>query len=393
MACSNRLTSNINDGCNSDSVKGFEQKAFIYNWDDIDHSFKNLDYLASFLIQSNTGYPIYLYGEKPFEGTKRELEKGKYNNTFMEVAAFALLADNPANAAAVQAMSKGRWVLMFEKTSGAGWTIYGLENGLKAETKVSDIYGEAAWEVTLASKGNYFSSMFLSPTYPAPWNIVTPEVLLTEYAVLPFTVATSGQFTASVLNGGTPTGKEIIIYVESWNSTGYHGTSIVTDVNLPLGAHRMYLDKATTHLTLNKDTTSNISGALDFSLFENLIKIDCGGNIGLTSVNVSKNINLADLEVSPCSLTSLDISSNAALTLVGIAYNNISPTALKNTIVGLVQGKAAAGKTQTTTVYVAGNPNVANLWAEDWEAIITPPADMADLVTKLAAKYITLVWQ
>lgn len=390
MRCFNEtISSNIANSCPTYSKP--EKNAYLILRSNIMVMTRPLSEEVDPLLISGTAIPVYCPAQLPYkpksDGTRNAEGLTRYNKSVQ----FVILENTPLTELQVQQIQKEGWVLLVQDTSGQTM-VFGLERGMYFKDASRDFNSTETYggmSITMEETAVIEPMCFLDSTYPAPWEQITPEVLLTNYAMLPVTLGTSGQFTVSNLNGATPTGLECIFY----DGVGvYHANSVVAN-GISTGAKKVYLDKAITHLTLNVNTSSDISGAVDLSLFENLVKIDCGIGNKITSVELSKNKLLQILSVFANNITVIDLSNNVLVTSIDLGSNNISTTNLKNTIVGLVQGKAAAAKTQTTTVYVAGNPNVVSLWAEDWSAITnsTDIVDNTSLAAELLNFNITLV--
>ncbi|KIA97787.1 hypothetical protein OA93_12460 [Flavobacterium sp. KMS] len=94
--------------------------------------------------------------------------------------------------------------------------------------------------------------------------------------------------------------------------------------------------KSVKTLQLNSLVISNLTGIQDFESLESLIckgtgfSSASGGNGKLTTLNVSKNLNLKTLDVSANQLTSLDVSKNTALTSLDFSANKIPAINLTN---------------------------------------------------------------
>lgn len=173
MACEKRLSAGINeDICTENPVKGAEEVAYIFNYEDLTVTYDaNNETIASNIVAAvgTKGYPITMTGETPFTGTKTEMQKKQFGNVFDNTFAFSVLADSPANAAKVGQIARGKFAIAIEKigigsTGASRYKFYGLQSGLRAETAVQDSYADnsnGGWEITLKETSVQKPAVFL----------------------------------------------------------------------------------------------------------------------------------------------------------------------------------------------------------------------------------------
>ncbi|RUT70772.1 T9SS C-terminal target domain-containing protein [Flavobacterium cupreum] len=118
--------------------------------------------------------------------------------------------------------------------------------------------------------------------------------------------------------------KLIALGIDSGTVDGQVLTSKVSDV---------------TSLDVSRNSIADLTGIQDFT---SLTKLDCSGN-ALTSINLTKNVNLIFLYIYSNQLTSLDISNNTALNEISAGSNQLTSIDFsKNmslTLIGLSKNK------------------------------------------------------
>lgn len=156
MSCT-ELLSAINTSC-PEVPKGYTCIGWIYNWDDIDKSsiVYNNSYVTFELLPQGNSYPIYDRSVKPFKGTKHESSQGDYYAKHKEVVSFPMLMNDPANAVAAKIIAENKVVVILENivtgTDGESrYPVYGIVNGLRLTSEVSDSASDIAWLVELES--------------------------------------------------------------------------------------------------------------------------------------------------------------------------------------------------------------------------------------------------
>ena len=158
MGCFTFIPEEINPDCQS-AVKGFEKIGWMIPWSYINHIDKVLEGSQAVfqLLADKVAYPIYERSLNPFKGTKTEGKNeavGYYPN-WTETVIFPILANDPANADLVKAMSneEERFVFILEQIDKgiedqARYLIFGLRNGLTLKGSVSDASTGIAWLAT-----------------------------------------------------------------------------------------------------------------------------------------------------------------------------------------------------------------------------------------------------
>ena len=184
------------NGTTNLSVKGVKRNGLIFNRADFDPDPSERVkatrggncYSVLPLLEGKRGYHITQPSNNPFEGTKTEASKGKYVTTFNHTLQFVILNHGNAVAALVDELANGEFVVMLEPNQSnavpavetspiiavnGAWEVYGLDNGLKLETAIRELYNDdtlAGWLVTMTETGAPKAATFATPeliaTYP-----------------------------------------------------------------------------------------------------------------------------------------------------------------------------------------------------------------------------------
>lgn len=175
MACTSKLSAPLNNGCPAPS-RGYEQKAWIGNWDDI--ATKTYDattgICSALTLNAAYTYPVYIKGVKPYDMTKSTAVMKNFGVTFDAETEIKLVGNTPANAAVVSAMAKGKFFLILEQigkkdnADQSKYQIVGLEAGLNMSAGVLEPYGDnGAWSVSLKEEMNQAPALFMYVTSAA----------------------------------------------------------------------------------------------------------------------------------------------------------------------------------------------------------------------------------
>lgn len=184
-------------GATNLSVKGVKRNGLIFNRADFDPDPSERVkvqrggncYSVLPLLEGKRGYHITQPSNNPFEGTKTEASKGKYVTTFNHTLQFVILNHGNFTAALVDALANGEFVVMLEPNQSnahpasetdpiiavnGAWEVYGLDNGLKLETAVRELYNDdtlAGWLVTMTETGAPNAATFATPELIASYPV------------------------------------------------------------------------------------------------------------------------------------------------------------------------------------------------------------------------------
>lgn len=184
--CTFNLNSNIDNVC--DLIGGMREIGYIANRDDIT-DYTETDNTVS-ALNFDTGklmYKIYTPTKNPFTGSNITMEAGDVVNRFTNTCSFVILAHSPAEAAIVEKLANGKFVVVmrneYEGTQGTStFTVMGLERGLRATEITHDPYDDASqggWAVTMAEEKcakaeHFFYSTSLATTVSTLEGYCTP---------------------------------------------------------------------------------------------------------------------------------------------------------------------------------------------------------------------------
>ena len=126
----------------------------------------------------------------------------------------------------------------------------------------------------------------------------------------------------------------------------------------------------------------NNLSSIDLSKNTALIDLNLGSN-NISSIDVSKNTSLTSLNLSNNNLSSIDVSKNTALTFLDLGYNNISSIDVSN-------------NTALTTLYLSNNNlssiDVSKNTALTYLYLSSSNLSSIDVSTNTALTYLNLSW-
>lgn len=187
-------------GATNLSVKGVKRNGLIFNRADFDPDPSERVtftrggncYSVLPLLEGKRGYHITQPANNPFEGTKTEASKGKYVTTFNHTLQFVILNHGNYTAAIIDELANGEFVVMLEPNQSnnepatqtspivavnGAWEVYGLDNGLKLETAVRELYNDdtlAGWLVTMTETGAPNAATFVKKDVIASYPVEDP---------------------------------------------------------------------------------------------------------------------------------------------------------------------------------------------------------------------------
>lgn len=172
--CDGLIAQGLAVDCSTVSTAGYERKGVILNRSDIASVAFTGNTVAITLKDGKKGYVLAQRGSQPFSGSTRELNVGTYGTTFTKNVAFAVLSADPNDAAFVDTLANGEFVVVLElKDKGDGtkspFVVFGLHNGLTLTAISHDPYGDAkaGSVVTLTETEAPMSAVYLGATAAA----------------------------------------------------------------------------------------------------------------------------------------------------------------------------------------------------------------------------------
>lgn len=125
----------------------------------------------------------------------------------------------------------------------------------------------------------------------------------------------------------------------------------------------------TGRLILNSNSANGISDVTGIEAFTSTIYILLAGQTSLSSIDVSSNTALTYLSVANCSLSNLDVSQNIVLETLVITNNNITSIDLTQnsvlTLLGISNNSLSSidlsANSNLDTFYTDGNPNLTSI--------------------------------
>ena len=152
--CESLIARDINQDCSNRSAKGLEADGVLINREDIDFGATVFDTANKNIIKTlalkagKRGYKVKQLGSTPFTGTKKDLVKGTYVNTWTKTVALAVLENGPqVTRDVIDPISNGTFVAVLRnKTKGADgsaeYEIFGYQQGLMASEGSNDAYSD-----------------------------------------------------------------------------------------------------------------------------------------------------------------------------------------------------------------------------------------------------------
>lgn len=177
--CESLIAQDINIACEDQVTKGLEADGVIMNRDDIDFTKTVFDDSNPNIIKQlvlKTGkkaYAIVQQGNKPFTGTKSELNVGTYRNTWNHELPVIILANTPGVIAnVVDGLANGKFVSIVRNVAkgadGKGeFQVFGYSQGLKASAGTCEKYSddtEGGWLITLREEQTPKAALFFFNT-------------------------------------------------------------------------------------------------------------------------------------------------------------------------------------------------------------------------------------
>lgn len=191
--CEKLISQDINIACDEMVVKGLESDGIIINRESVDFSKCVIaDNVIKTLVLKvgKKGYQIKQDGNKPFSGTKTELNVGTYRNSWNNTVAVVVLANTPEVAAnIIDGLASGKFVIILRNLSKgtdgkAEYQVFGWAQALKASAGENDKYSddtEGGWLITLEETGAPRAAYFFFDTDAATTE-AKYKSLLTEAA-------------------------------------------------------------------------------------------------------------------------------------------------------------------------------------------------------------------
>lgn len=173
--CKQEIKKNIDAGCDSGLIKGYESLAFLLTKEEYDKSAKTFDSINPRILQSLTIASGKVIGvknapENTFDGTTTEYNgdapyAGKFNKSF----AFhvPMMGAGVAKDIIDPLFSGGAFVAILEKKDKSGdgtFEIIGTHTGLRISAGSRDVVNNGYWEVTLTEENAQFGEVVLFDT-------------------------------------------------------------------------------------------------------------------------------------------------------------------------------------------------------------------------------------
>lgn len=178
--CDNLISQGIVRDCNNLYTHGLESNGVIMNFADLDIPKTTYDkdrynvVTALGLKTGKKGYPIYMGGATPYEGTgTASSDSTEY---FTNTVKF-LIPDNSPDMCAniIDKIASGKFVIVLENTfkninkdenaGDSSYQIYGLKQGLRKSDIQFQQWGDVSgWEITLTETNTPYSGIFYYDT-------------------------------------------------------------------------------------------------------------------------------------------------------------------------------------------------------------------------------------
>lgn len=184
--CDGEISQDILIDCDNLMQRGVEQEGVIINYGDIDidnvtYSADNPSIITALPLKAGKrGYRVVIPTNNPFTGTGTTLATGTNRNTFNHTVGMVVLANDPGvTENIIDGLANGQFVVVIENKNKnlnttvaankgfSTFSVYGLQQGLRATTLEEDRYSEdtdGGWNVVLTETRAPKSGLFFFST-------------------------------------------------------------------------------------------------------------------------------------------------------------------------------------------------------------------------------------
>lgn len=169
-SCVQTLASNILNDCNDVYGVGVENRAWILPKSNLDYTINRASMTIDMMALSDSavmGHYIYFPAEDAANGLKVEDQNATIGTRYTKTSPLVLLANNPRNALAVQALKSDKYVVVFElrakDQNQPAFIVMGAEMGCVGQDANWDAYSEdtqGGWAINMVEKNATLPMVF-----------------------------------------------------------------------------------------------------------------------------------------------------------------------------------------------------------------------------------------